>query len=153
MTKKLTKYQEEQKKQYEDARARYREGVYEEILDVMDNSFLYDQKIHLMCELATIKQQVVELTERFDLRDGCGYETWDGFNENEYSIDHTADLIVMFQKTFDKVIDSVRDATFGAHPEPLRSAQQSRSLRDLLRSQRDQNQTDCDPDQDPDKLN
>lgn len=153
MTKKITKQQ--QQKQYDEARARYRDRALNEILDFGDNSFQYDQNIHLMYELSTIKQQVTNLNERFDLRDGIEYEnTFE--NDNLYCSD-TEDLIKILQEAFDNVIASLRDETFGAHPKPEDYTRDktkiSKSLRDLLKLQRDQRQTDSDPDVDPDKLN
>lgn len=155
MNKKLTKHQEEQKKQYDEARARYRDRALNEILDFGDNSFQYDQNIHLMYELSTIKQQVADLNERFNLRDGREYENT--FEDADICLEHTEHLIEMLQEAFDKVIASLKDETFGLHPEledyTRDKTKISTPLRDLLRSQRDQSQTDCDPDQDPDKLN
>ena len=161
MTKKITK--QEQQKQYDEARARYRDRALNEILDFGDNSFQYDQNIHLMYELSTIKQQVADINERFDLRDGREYENT--FEDSDVYLEHTEDLICMLQEAFDKVIESLRDETFGAHPEPKNYIDPTptvlprpgesitKSLRDLLKSQRDRSQTDSDPDVDPDKLN
>ena len=90
MNKKKTKQQ--QQKQYDEARARYRDRALNEILDFGDNSFQYDQNIHLMYELSTIKQQVADLNERFHLRDGREYENT--FEDTDICLEHTEDLLI-----------------------------------------------------------